>query len=257
MTVRELFLAIVFLAAFVGPPIARNWDTIWWRGRRRLISPEYFRIRADQVEAIAAIDDAPLLRRLQRDEGMDPVAAALAVSEYKAFLAIAGATPDRMVAPTSAACDAAWHAHILDTETYDRDMRAIFGRPFHHRPADGAEEPWLKQPQLRTEGLLGSFEHISNWSGLRAARALRKIPEEMELSVAAILGLAVASGPDGLETVVSTYLKLGGPKPRSYYDAGCGGGSCGGDASGHSGGHSCGGHSCGGSSCGGGSCGGH
>ena len=229
--------------------ITSDWSFVKKYRSRRIITVGNFRIRVDQVEAIAAIERLPLRRRLERESGLDRVAAVIAVDEYLAFLAIAAANPNRMVAPTSGPCDDVWHAHILDTETYDRDMRAIFGRPFHHRPADDPGEAWLEEPQRRTEVMLEGFGGISNWPGLDRARWKRAIPAEMVLSTAAMLGMAIAEGPESLDSLASLYRTLRSPVQGRRHGGGCGGGSCGG--------HSCGGHSCGGSSCGGSSCGGH
>lgn len=247
--------------------IGSNWRWIKKCRSRRIIAVEDFRIRAGQVEAIAAIERSPLRRRLEREGGIDRVAAEIAIDEYLAFLAIAAANPNRMVAPTSGPCDEAWHAHILHTEAYDRDMRAIFGGPFHHRPADDPEEAWLEEPQRRTEAMLERFGGISSWPGLNRARAERNVPNEMVLSTAAMLGMAIAEGPESLEKLAASYRPLRASAQGRRHGGGCGGGSCGGHSGGdscggHSGSHSCGGHSggghsCGGSSCGGSSCGGH
>jgi hypothetical protein len=241
------FLASSLLFPLVFPrlyDVVSEWSWVREYNSRRIIAVENFRIRRGQVEAIAAIRRVPLRRRLERECGMDSLAAEIAVAEYLAFLSIAAANPNRMVAPTSGPCDEAWHAHILHTEAYDRDMRAIFGRPFHHRPADDPDEAWLAEPQLRTELMLAGFEGISNWPGLAQARADRGIPDEMTLSTAAMIGMGIAAGSESFAQLASGYRTPGGPAWRRREGGGCGGGSCGG-------------HSCGGSSCGGSSCGGH
>ncbi|HEV2673418.1 MAG TPA: hypothetical protein VGV37_02685 [Aliidongia sp.] len=174
---------------------------------------------------------------------MDWATAEVAVCEYLAFLAIAAASPDRMVAPTSELCDEAWHAHILHTEAYDRDMRRIFGRPFHHYPADDAAAAWLQEPRHSTDAVLKGLEGISAWAGLNGARAARDVPRDRPLSNAAILGLAIASGVESFQAMASPLHRTAG---GDWGDSGCGG-SFGSDSDGHS----CGGHSCGGASCGG------
>jgi len=236
-------LALFFLLLPPLIDVAGGWPWVREYSSRRIIAVENFRIRRGQVEAIAGIRRLPMRRRLERGSGMNSVAAEIAIAEYLAFLAIAAANPDRLVAPTSGPCDEAWHAHILHTEAYDRDMRAIFGRPFHHRPADDPDEAWLEEPQRRTQVMLEGFEGISNWPGLNQARADRGISDEIVLSTAAMLGMGIAAGSESFAELASGYRTLGGPAWSKGRKSGCGGGSCGG--------HSCGGHSCGGSSCGG------
>lgn len=42
--------------------------------------------------------------------------------------------------PPSEDIDEFWHNHILDTEKYERDCHAIFGRFFHHYPYLGIDD---------------------------------------------------------------------------------------------------------------------
>ncbi len=57
-----------------------------------------------------------------------------AVDEYRKFLAISLAHPDRDV-PISEQVDKFWHAHILFTENYTDMGEEIVGAYIHHRPA--------------------------------------------------------------------------------------------------------------------------
>jgi uncharacterized membrane protein YgcG len=142
--------------------------------------------------ALRAIDPVPLVRRLVRTDGFTPADAEIAVAEYRGFLAIAAAYGPEMLAPPSEACDQAWHAHILHTEMYDHDMRAIFGAPFHHYPADDTDN--MEAPQARTNAILSSLPGLGIWIGLDGAKGARGIPLDIPLSDAAILGLMIAAG---------------------------------------------------------------
>jgi hypothetical protein len=55
---------------------------------------------------------------------------------YRRFLALNLRYPERKVCPTGP-IDEFWHAHILDTEAYERDCMVLFGRLLHHFPYFG------------------------------------------------------------------------------------------------------------------------
>jgi hypothetical protein len=195
---------------------------------------------------------------------MSSVDAEIAVAEYQAFLAIAVSSPGLMVAPTSLPCDEAWHAHILHTQAYARDMRAIFGGPFHHRPGESADDPTLAEPQRRTTTMLHSLRNLGRWPGLADARKARGIPPELPLTTAAMLGMLIAEGPMDFELVANRYRRPGGGPSGSGGDviilssdggAGCSSGGAP-DSSSSGGDSGCNGSSCNGSSCSGSSCGG-
>lgn len=56
--------------------------------------------------------------------------------EYKRFLTLHLLYPGESIVP-NLAIDTVWHYHILDTEAYYRDCKAIFGRLLHHYPYFG------------------------------------------------------------------------------------------------------------------------
>lgn len=56
--------------------------------------------------------------------------------EYKRFLALKRAYPDREIVPNRQV-DLFWHQHILDTEKYATDCEALFGAFLHHFPYFG------------------------------------------------------------------------------------------------------------------------
>jgi hypothetical protein len=56
--------------------------------------------------------------------------------DYKRFLALKRAYPDREVVPNKEV-DVFWHQHILDTEKYAEDCETLFGAFLHHYPYFG------------------------------------------------------------------------------------------------------------------------
>jgi len=53
--------------------------------------------------------------------------------EYRKFLSLHLANPEQPIVPDSAV-DVFWHQHILDTEKYEADCKAVFGKFIHHFP---------------------------------------------------------------------------------------------------------------------------
>ena len=60
----------------------------------------------------------------------------LVAREYRRFLALTRAYPERAVVP-SGPVDKFWHNHILDTQQYGPDCQAVFGYFLHHFPYFG------------------------------------------------------------------------------------------------------------------------
>ena len=56
--------------------------------------------------------------------------------EYRRFLALTFAYPDRAIVPDRQV-DEFWHQHILDTRAYARDSVLVFGAFLHHFPYFG------------------------------------------------------------------------------------------------------------------------
>lgn len=59
--------------------------------------------------------------------------------EYKRFLALKRAYPDRDIVPNRQV-DLFWHQHILDTEQYAQDCQELFGTFLHHYPYFGMRD---------------------------------------------------------------------------------------------------------------------
>ena len=66
-------------------------------------------------------------------EGWDEETVATAELEYRRFLALVYAYPDRTIVPDKVA-DIFWHCHILDTRAYADDTNMVFGSFLHHFP---------------------------------------------------------------------------------------------------------------------------
>jgi hypothetical protein len=58
--------------------------------------------------------------------------------EYKRFLALKRAYPDKEIVPDRLV-DTFWHQHILDTEKYAMDCSNLFGYFLHHYPYFGMQ----------------------------------------------------------------------------------------------------------------------
>lgn len=106
---------------------------------------------------IQALDLSMVRSKLMspKNEGMPLEEANAAIEGYRRYLLLAFVA-DFPVVPTRE-MDAAWHHHILDTERYARDCKAIFGRFLHHRPsaenAPGADRERMKAHAHRTAQL--------------------------------------------------------------------------------------------------------
>ncbi len=59
---------------------------------------------------------------------------------YRKFLALNVRYPRSKICPTGPV-DEFWHAHILDTNAYERDCHALFGGTLHHYPYFGLRGP--------------------------------------------------------------------------------------------------------------------
>lgn len=92
--------------------------------------------------------------------------------QYRLFLALQFAYDDTPLAPTKL-IDYFWHAHILDTKSYQRDCQHVFGRFLHHNPylgVNGAHDieilnmtfAYTSKLWLRHFGCLPSAGHDSH-----------------------------------------------------------------------------------------------
>jgi hypothetical protein len=92
------------------------------------------------IQRIAALDLEPIVCKLTHPEGgragLTLAEADEAVRWYRAFLTLLALHPGKQIVPT-AAIDAVWHAHILDTSKYATDCEWVFGHFMHHFPYFG------------------------------------------------------------------------------------------------------------------------
>ena len=89
---------------------------------------------------VQAIDLDRIGLQLQAQPGWDAERAAQAVEQYRQFLTLVLLNPGQCVTPPGPDADAVWHAHILDTQAYQRDCQRLFGGFLHHRPAHGVTD---------------------------------------------------------------------------------------------------------------------
>jgi hypothetical protein len=89
--------------------------------------------------SIAALNLEMVKLKLQdADEGpgWDLATCELASMEYRRFLALKLAFPEKEIVPNRVV-DLFWHQHILDTVAYAKDCEAVFGQFMHHFPYFG------------------------------------------------------------------------------------------------------------------------
>jgi len=90
---------------------------------------------------IDATDFTMIKIKLQdREEGPGwaPELCAIVEQEYKRFLALKRAYPNKEIVPNRLV-DTFWHQHILDTEKYEQDCDVLFGHFLHHFPYFGMQ----------------------------------------------------------------------------------------------------------------------
>lgn len=91
------------------------------------------------VVDITALDLSMIKMKLQDSEegpGWSAERCDAVEIDYKRFLALKRAYPDREIVPNKEV-DLFWHQHILDTEKYAQDCEALFGAFLHHYPYFG------------------------------------------------------------------------------------------------------------------------
>lgn len=102
------------------------------------------RARVDQaITRIASIDFSGV--RLKLADPLEGLALGEeeldhAEREYRRFLALTMAYPERTIVPTREVDDF-WHQHILDTRAYAEDTERVFGFFLHHYPYLGKRGP--------------------------------------------------------------------------------------------------------------------
>jgi len=100
--------------------------------------------RIDQaLHRLSAISFAGVRMKLadpKEGKNWDEVMLDWAEREYRRFLALNFAYPERTIVPDKAV-DEFWHQHILDTRAYANDTIAVFGHFLHHFPYFGMRGP--------------------------------------------------------------------------------------------------------------------
>lgn len=76
------------------------------------------------------------LEDMEEGPGWSPGQCNAVEEEYKRFLALKRAYPDREIVPDRLV-DTFWHQHILDTAKYAADCEVLFGGFLHHYPYFG------------------------------------------------------------------------------------------------------------------------
>lgn len=87
------------------------------------------------MNVIKTIDFEPIIYRLMNEKKWTRRIAEHAVAMYQNYLYLKKIYGSEFTLPPSQQIDEVWHAHILHTEKYAADCKAIFGRFLHHNPA--------------------------------------------------------------------------------------------------------------------------
>ena len=94
-------------------------------------------------EKVQTLDLDPIVVKLMDEDdgkGWSRQQAEAAVGEYRKFLFLVGISmqdPNAEPVVPWGGVDEVWHTHILDTEKYQNDCEALFGRFLHHFPYYG------------------------------------------------------------------------------------------------------------------------
>ena len=102
-------------------------------------------VESSRDAALRRLDLSRLLRRLVSEDGLGSLENAVAaIAEYKRFLRLARLHPAESLQP-SAAVDAVWQRHLLDTKVYEADCLELFGTHAHrlYLPHQRALRSWL------------------------------------------------------------------------------------------------------------------
>jgi hypothetical protein len=93
-----------------------------------------------RLSSISFADVRMKLADPKEGKGWDETILDWAEQEYRRFLALNYAYPDRTIVPDETV-DEFWHQHILDTRAYAHDTVAVFGYFLHHFPYLGTRGP--------------------------------------------------------------------------------------------------------------------
>lgn len=86
-----------------------------------------------KLKALANLDLEPVRRLLIQKEKWTDAQARETEIAYRRFLTLMILNPTETLVPTDQ-IDAFWHMHVLDTQKYERDCKAVFGKYLHHNP---------------------------------------------------------------------------------------------------------------------------
>lgn len=92
------------------------------------------RTRAEAWAAVEATNLDRVVEALVTREGWEKKRAVKAVGSYRQFLYLIMRHPGRTLVPWTLDLDAAWHAHLLDSQRYADDTIRLFGGFLHHNP---------------------------------------------------------------------------------------------------------------------------
>lgn len=85
------------------------------------------------AQRLATLDLTTIMARVVAEQGLTADQAPRAEQQYRDFLTLKAAHPDRLISPTKLA-DLVWHEHITHTRKYMADCDMLFGAYLHHTP---------------------------------------------------------------------------------------------------------------------------
>jgi hypothetical protein len=205
-----------------------------------------------------------LRRTLAAENGWNEAYAGRVIHEYRRFLYIAAVSPFEVT--PSKAVDEAWHLHLEDDDSYRTLCARIFGRPFRHLPATGAQGETARHREQYRKTLL-VYESVFGtppqdiWPRPGAAEppprqvsAAAHVPWVIGATACLIGGalltqispfLAMAALPGFILCAIAAGRRSPSDRKRNRSSSGCGGSCSSGDADGAGCSGSCGG-GCGG-----------
>lgn len=98
--------------------------------------PQGIRLMMADIDALDLSMIKIKLQDAEEGPGWGPEKCDAVEVDYKRFLALKRAYPDKEIVPNKEV-DVFWHQHILDTEKYAQDCEALFGAFLHHYPYFG------------------------------------------------------------------------------------------------------------------------
>ena len=130
-------------------------------------------------EALQKLNLSRLLRRLAHEDGLGTIERAKgAIREYKLFLRLVWLHPGESLLP-SAAVDAVWQRHLLDTKAYHEDCLGLFGRHLHR--IYGAQQPdeALVRTRVLYQTAYAKPSSSEFWGGVAAVPAVASVSPEL------------------------------------------------------------------------------